>query len=123
MTRRKGGNAVERKRRIVEDKRQPVMASPAAMRFLLSKDTCVKNEKSAVKGDPKKSGCGIAAEAGIEQGEIGLKISLTVFNLEKRGLTLVRIERKALVVRMVFQSNQCFSFGLRGGRYQGRKRT
>ena len=32
--------------------------------------------RSAVEGDPKKSGSGIETEAGVEQEEVGLEISL-----------------------------------------------
>ena len=41
-----------------------------------SEDTCLEKERKAVKGDPEKSWSGSETEGGVEQGEVGLEISL-----------------------------------------------
>ena len=41
-----------------------------------SEDTCFRKGKSAIEGDPKKCWSGIETEAGAEEEEVGLEISL-----------------------------------------------
>ena len=68
--------------------------------------------KSAVESDPKKSWGGIETEAGVEEEEIGMEVSLVGIDLKEGGLTFVRIERKTTVFGPALQSKQSSFCGL-----------
>ena len=68
--------------------------------------------KSAVEGDPKKCWSGIETEAGAEEEEVGLEISLVGIHSKEGGLTLAWIERKTPVLRPALQSKQSSLSGL-----------
>ena len=68
--------------------------------------------KSAVEGDPKKSWSGIKTEAGAEQEEAGLEVSLAGIHRKEGGPTPARTERKTPVLRPALQSKQSSPCGL-----------
>ena len=81
----------------------------------------LENTKSAVKGDPKKSGCSVEVHRKFEQVETGIKISLLGIDQKERKFTFARIEKKTLVMRLALQFYHGSLFDLRSSRYIAEK--